>query len=636
MDVEKLIEKGFTNRQISQLIFIEEAGVDLENIDILTPVEKLMKFRKDLAEEKFYSNQILTIRNLNKNGYDVSPLLDLSIPRERYYKLEDLIMDGFDVSRLADPKLSEQNFDTLVDCIFQHGVQYPFLESDRIFSNQIEECFDLLAENPGLESIFSLNISKMRLKFAIEIASACQIAGVKFNIEEMIDEKFSDQQVMQIASLARYGINLLDYCDEKFDYEQMCAISTGLTEGVDVSIFNKLRYNASQMDVILEALCYNKDADNGEKINIDILLDSRYSAAHMQLMNQCMQEGKNVEHIANVNLNFLQALEILRAEDKGYDISLFLENNLSGREMHLLNAALAFKEKYNVDIDTFMKNKTLLSKFEYLISLITKEYAEINLSDKDDIDSVINNATNDRKEFYSKYERYIENEYNVTNGIIKTEYCSLPCPLSDFIHSGDEIAVDEAFAEAYFDDIEAVVEMLACIDYDVKERCYLIRNVYDGTIAAELDINEFYSKLSNVFDKQEQIIIDTMENVSYNNGNDEVLFDDVCDVEKYGGPSFKRLAYIKEIGFGCEYIFVLEKELKERFGNVSDNLAKIKKQINDESIEYTAWYFEDTYRATYSQEKEIREKHFYGSFDERQKLEKSFGVKILDEIEKER
>ena len=40
MDVEKLIEKGFTNRQISQLIFIEEAGVDLENIDILTPVEK--------------------------------------------------------------------------------------------------------------------------------------------------------------------------------------------------------------------------------------------------------------------------------------------------------------------------------------------------------------------------------------------------------------------------------------------------------------------------------------------------------------------------------------------------------------------------------------------------------------------
>lgn len=636
MDVEKLIEKGFTNRQISQLIFIEEAGVNLDNIDILTPVEKLIKFKKDLAEEKFYSNQILTIRSLNDKGYNVAPLLDLSIPRDRYYKLQELIINGYDITRLANPKLPEQNFEILFNCIIQNEVQYPFLETEKIFSGQIEDCFDLLKENPSFSSIFDLDISKMRLKFAIEIALACQIAGVKFNIKEMIDEKFSDQQVMQIASLARYGINLLDYCDEKFNYEQMCAISTGLTEGVDVSIFNKLRYNASQMDVILDALCYNKDAENGEKINIDILLDSRYSAAHMQLLNQCMQEGKSIEHIANVELNFLQALEILQAQEKGYNLSLFLNNNLSGQEMHLLNVALELQNEYDIDFNILIENKySIQEKIKYLIGLITAEYSEIDLSDKDDIDSVIAGASNIQKEFYNAFEGYIGQEYNACDGNIITEYCELPCPLSDFIHSGEDVAVDEAFAEAYYDDIEAVVKILACIDYDSVDCCYLIRNIYDGTIAAELDINDFYNGLDNVLDKQEQIIMDTMENISYNNGNDEVLLDDVLEIEKYGGPSFKKLTYLK-YGYGCEYIYVLESELREIYGNVSENIDKIKKQMSDENLEYTAWCCEDTYRATYSQGKEIYEKHFYGSFDERQKLEKSFGVKILDEIEKER
>jgi hypothetical protein len=239
--IEYLEENGFEEKQINQLLKIQEAGYNLityydedidEEIEILeyefiTPscnLDKLRQLKDILINYKYSDSQLTQIVVGYSNNID-------------YTRYSDKIYNGMQMSQIREGL--EKNINILNYCDFTFN------------NDQMEE----------------IRIGLLR--------------GV--NVTKYNNTKYNSNQMSQIRSGLEKKIDITRYCNELYDCEQMLQIKNGLLNCIDITKYNDLKYEYEQMHVLKNILIYNRENPSNE-IDISLFENERILSYDMEML----------------------------------------------------------------------------------------------------------------------------------------------------------------------------------------------------------------------------------------------------------------------------------------------------------------------------------------------------------------
>lgn len=625
IDTIYLMNRGFELRQINQLVALDELGYDLSEIDILTDIDTLKTFRKNIENNLYSEANAKIIKDFANEGLNITQLIKYSWDTTSLKRLGDMVKAGVDISNITD-KFDVNQISELWHAVCVNGTDISYLINPEIPAPLMEKTCLIVDKRPEYESVlkemYESNLDIERIKVLISAIYDSLKEEKMIDVRPLMNDKYDTKQTRIILEGLRRGINILDYCDERYNSYQMSCIFTGLTNDIDVTLFNKLRYDECQMDTILAWLMYlgNDDKD------INVILDDRLNSAQMELLISRKSSGMDISLFEDRKYTYEQMFAIYTGIKKGVDVSIYKDTGFSGEEMYtVMNALKMQKEGYDIDIDIFLNPEISLDeKLKILISKLKIPTINLNVETLDD---KINKT--DLDYFYGHYVERDDNEIiNVKLGndstIIFTP-SDVDVPANNIVYFEEDYSIEESFVETYKEEIEKITEILSFIKYENNQYCLynLLKKDPVETLDLSIDCCEEY-EIDYVYEK----IIE--ETASYLGGDDyyeySPLFFDGYELAEYGGPDAEKLVISKNMRMFTDNMYAIERDFK------TNDINHIKKLFNELYSKFYAFYSEDTfeYKILDKNGKEIDNGVWYGSFNLKERIEREFKVEVLE------
>lgn len=646
MDAIILSSKGFNDKQISQMLKIKELGLDLSNINISTPVEKLRIIKDKLKNNEIPKNILDYVNILIKDGHDpVELLVDIKNQSNRYIRIcYELLCKDYDIENLK--KLDREKFCKIAEAILGGcRVSLKCLESPNLSLGIVNKGVEVACGGVEIEEYFNKGFSEERISQILCIKEC----NPKLDVSPLFDMSYDDKQIGVLGQALIHKIDLLSYCDNKFNYKQMWQIYNGLCDDVDVTIYNKRRYSANQMEIIEEALLYNKHLleNNVETIDITKILNPNYQSALMDLIFMCEKDKVDTSLIENKGYDFGQAFTILDGKYYGLDTSLYADPSNSAEEMRTIFNALILKNenKYDIDMSFILdKSVSVKSKIKYLADLIGSSYKNIDFSksEKDTLDNIINdksanidnyylNLKNNKKDKIFLYNNTLFSGITTDGCEIKLKYADLYLP--DLIMKRTDMSnINLELVLTYCDELKKLINIISFVGYD-DENGYYIKNLATGKCTeyiAKSDIGDFLYHFRRLY---ERIVDNTIEATAYKREMCFTVFNNLETMAQSFGPDVEKIMLSYDMKMPKTKAYIFEKDLHEKYGNLSKKeFSEI--LMKEVEMQYAS-YIDDTYEAfLYDKDGNLSYVTcIYGSRNIKEKLEEQFNVEFKEYTE---
>lgn len=634
MDIEKLSIKGFDNRQISQIIFINELGIDLSNINIDISVDILKNFKNKLKNKEIDSSEISALKDLIEAEGNITNLLSGKLD---YLKLKSLYWfasNKYDISNVSKEEYSNKNLEHLKDIYENTKKAYELLEDPKISPSTL-----YALGNVAKYSDFNLNKYLPYIKNFEQLDSFSYIADIcmkeKLDIPDisiLFDDNYNWKQKNEILNGLAHGVDITQYCDETFDDKQMSCIRQGLINGVDVTLYNKKRYTAEQMDAILEfqSLILDGEID----FNINLICNHKYSPECMYFLGEKLANGEDISIYIKNDYDINQMHVLCMGLEYDVDISQYEDPNLSGREMYVIFNGLKMLSK-GVDISVLKSNLSIKEKIDYLINFTSIK----NLKNIDSLDIKLNSKMENINDFYDEYDEeerdYAINIYTNDDKILiseKEKYIDID-DIKYYVKTDEDDSYAETFMDEYENEVKDMLDLITFVE--INDGGATSVNLYTGEKLYFIDFNFFDNNINEVI---EDIIEETIECLKYHidyglkYGS---FFDSLDEMEACGIIKPSRLVWTYDFNLFSDFAFITEKELQE-LGCLADDESLKKMFINfeDECEKLYACWAEDVHNVKLFDKdfNLLDEKIIYGSYNIENKLSKEFNVEKIKKL----
>lgn len=635
MNVEELLDKGFDMRQASQILFIDELGINLKDIDITTPVENLKNFKNKLKRNEIPNECINEIKNITKNNGNITNLLDYDeIGYKQLEKLCDLTWFtsfNYDISRIAKEDYPDKYIKELKNIYYELDEQFELLEDPNINYYTLKTMCDYLEPDYKLKYYLHKATDFNQITALLNVYQSLKLIDKKPDklpdLSLIFDSQYNPKQAEQIMDGLIRNVDIRNYCDNTFNYEQMRSIKQGLLDKVDVSFFNKKRYTSEQMDMIefyLDEIKYeNCDFD------INLICDCKYSPDMMNFLAKELSEGKDISIYTENNYDINQCNVLKMVIDNDLDVSAFNDVNLDWKNMFVLYKALSFKNN-DIDINYIKSNDTVKNKIDYLI-----KFTDISkIKDINPLEIKLLDNSEKLNDFYFYFNNIRETRIYETNDnkILVVE------PLDDYddpdLEYFDEIKCEDfegTFVEEYEDEIRTFLDLITFYEFD--EAGGHSFNLYTDSPAYQLNL-EFDENLNFVL---ELIIEETIDALKYRNYDITYgsLFDDLEEFNECGVIDVRKMAWVHDFNSG-EPNFIFEKDLKNKIDiDIKDELIFMYKKFMQESEKIFAASYDDVANIKLFDKdfNLLDESVLYGTMDIEEKISEMFNVNLVKEFD---
>lgn len=573
--IEKLILKGFEQRQVNQLLkiytYTKKYELDLSNIDLSVDDDRLREIANDFREGKY---------NLDDESH--------------FYYLKYAIDSELDVVSYLDPKFTSSALITLIS-----------------------------AERSGLDvsMIKNPNYSEYQLRVLLE--------GLQggYDIAPMCDPNLSNEEMGAILIAIRNGVDILPYIG-KYDEKQLNAINDILKRNkklgeIDLSNVIKPEYSAKQMYILELAIRGNYDTS--------LLSKTCYSDEHLDLIYQLLSNDRSPDLISDETLSINQVrsiTHILMNEERpeSFDYSMILnkkynwatidlfgtiacETSLLFELPKMMDESYSFEKVYEIwcgisndlDINKYkdledireihfvrrmlehQKNNPDFDISYFIDSGIDivermKKYVELK-SNKIKFTEIKDENT--RKSNFSLSIYHGDQQYFLTdrNTIVEVGYDDDPMPFEDLGVSSsiDEAHVERDFLREHYDDIESIIRDFFIFIYDEETEEINLYDIFTDRIV-EKRVDEYYNDCILDYSINDgyvygEIVDDTILYLEEEYTEKyEPAFEGFGDLAKHGGPDIDSEVLIKEINtnYECYTLSLSKEEIKNIYGEVNE------------------------------------------------------------------
>jgi hypothetical protein len=265
--IKYLEEKGFNEKQINQLVKIQESGYDfmkyyscLYGIDIeiiedkcIKPeddIKKLRELKNILINNNFNNEQLTVVVEGYKDNIDYELYAKIEYNNNQMLEIKNGLNSKIDIKKYADIKYDE----------------------DQMYQIRLG-----LLNNVDITNYCNYNYNANKM---VEIRLGLEN---KLDVMNYNNTEYSWRQMQQIRLGLEYKLDVTKYNDIKYNYKQMFQIRYGLTNKVDVTKYNDIKYNDGQMEVLREILEYNKK-NKKEQIDITLFQNSKIQSYAMSIL----------------------------------------------------------------------------------------------------------------------------------------------------------------------------------------------------------------------------------------------------------------------------------------------------------------------------------------------------------------
>jgi hypothetical protein len=252
--INYLIKEGFNEKQINQLVKIQEAGYDLLegyydeyycNVNIIKEkyvetndnIEKLRELKDVLLKNKFSKGQLIEIMEGYKLNIEYSIYSDIKFNWSQMLEIKEGLIDNVNILKYCDESY----------------------------------------ENTQMEQI------KIGLKDEVDVTKYC-------------NKKYNEDQMRQIRLWLEHKIDITLFCNDAYTEDQMNEIGSGIEMCVDVRQYNDVKYNNNQMKILKSILVYN-NKNSDKEIDIELFQNEKILSGEMYNLFFMLVSGNQNEKI---------------------------------------------------------------------------------------------------------------------------------------------------------------------------------------------------------------------------------------------------------------------------------------------------------------------------------------------------
>lgn len=644
MDINNLIEKGFSSRQISQISFIDDLGFDLSNISADVSVETLKDFKNNLEEDKFSPKHIKDLKNFidNNDNIDVTNLLKINFNTDNLTYLEWFVKNGYNISKISELGNGREKLSYLKYIYEKTNKAYNYLEELNVTPLDLEYLYSMIDDYNVRKYLDIIPDSE---RFLLFNKTAYEIKSTDKKIPDLsilFSNKYNIEQVREIAIGIQSGANPIDikkYCDEEFTPAQIEVICYGLAQKLDVTFFNKKEYSARQMDSICTYLSIIED---GESFDINQICDVKYSAYCMEFLGERLRAHEDISVYTKYNYDVNQMNVLYMGIRNNIDISKYEDISLSGRDMYLIYNALKLDpDGKNIDINYLKSDIPTTQKVNYLVQYCLSKY---NLKNINKLDIKLNNRMAEINDYYCN--DYDEDWYGEDNSVYfetdddkiivldQKETFDYPNSVSEIIKTDEDHDFNAVFVNNYTPMLEEIFKIICFIEFGDKVKSvnlYLDEELYyiDFAFDEKDDVEDIINTIV-------EETLDTLMNENYYSKIYRPLFYNLNDFNDCGIINLDDISWKYDLNLFGDFTFVFEEDLFDDDSEITDENIKEKyeKFMKDSELLY-AYYAEDVKLAKlYDKDFNLlKEETIYGTYKIEDKLSKLFNVNIIGIME---
>ena len=357
--IEVLTEKGFSSQQISQIIKIEELGVNIKNkLSTDVDVSLLRQIKTAISKDTIKpTKRKLVAEYILKKNYDITKFLEAGVEYDNCIStLYQMEMDGFNINDYIDPNLSTPMLRLI----------HKFLKSDNynvkklVLKNYDESMIKLYLEFKSIGKNMD-DFVELGFKTQAKLNAIYEAYSVNFDILKYTTEKFNDKQLKTLVDLYKENPNANFIKISKLGYSAniMKLIAKGLEEKIDITPYLKDQCSQKMAETVLNCLRNGLDPSslidikNETELKISYILlknniaikpdFSKYNAEQLKAFNKILSSYDisklNLEELFDAEYSEYQIVAIANymSSNRNYDVLKI--KGLSNRQIKLLMEA---------------------------------------------------------------------------------------------------------------------------------------------------------------------------------------------------------------------------------------------------------------------------------------------------------
>lgn len=357
--IEVLTEKGFSSQQISQIIKIEELGVNIKNkLSTDVDVSLLRQIKTAISKDTIKpTKRKLVAEYILKKNYDITKFLEAGVEYDNCIStLYQMEMDGFNINDYIDPNLSTPMLRLI----------HKFLKSDNynvkklVLKNYDESMIKLYLEFKSIGKNMD-DFVELGFKTQAKLNAIYEAYSVNFDILKYTTEKFNDKQLKTLVDLYKENPNANFIKISKLGYSAniMKLIAKGLEERIDITPYLKDQCSQKMAETVLNCLRNGLDPSslidikNETELKISYILlknniaikpdFSKYNAEQLKAFNKILSSYDisklNLEELFDAEYSEYQIVAIANymSSNRNYDVLKI--KGLSNRQIKLLMEA---------------------------------------------------------------------------------------------------------------------------------------------------------------------------------------------------------------------------------------------------------------------------------------------------------
>lgn len=574
--IEKLYLKGFSNKQVNQLLKIYTYttfwGLDLSSIDTSVDDGELRRIALSLKNHEFNNlPDLINVLKMGLNyGIDIISFFNPDMNHNVLSRIIDCAIKGYDITELYNPKYSMEHLNCLIIAI-KKGYDISYLTNTDYSVVKLELILEAFDNDLDIKPYLS-DYSDEQLKKIIDILSNNKRL-IPIDLSLVIKPEYSAFQMDVIEDALRDGIKDISILQKTcYKQEHLRAIFNLLTAGKDISYIVDKDLNMRQVNTIEENMDLMED-----DIDYSLIFNKKYNWAFIDMFTAITNNEKLVKYLdyfLDKNYSFEKFQEIIYGIKNDLDISKY-ENLNDIKEIHFIRRMLEYNKKDpSFDISYYLNSEINIDYRikDYIKSKqtgITYKIIEENEPEKTKLPWELDIYGDQKMFFLTEQETIVE--IGIDEWYDNSE-----------LDEGMGIIDDKSFIDSLNNkELLNSIEDFFIIRYNEKSDCL---EIYDLLKDKVIDENVEYLDWSNAYNYTlepdvffKQLSCDTLDYFSFGCTEEYqpafLLDKDINKATEYGGPDIQKNGVI--INYICEH----------EYHTLSLTMDQIRKMYGDTSQE---------------------------------------------------
>lgn len=592
--IGKLIGNGFDQRQINQLlkiyVYTKEYELDLSHIDNNIDEELLRDIANHFKNNVFNRKYVELLKSAMELDLDIIPYLVQKYDYDIMNRLLSLEHEGKDITYLRNPAFSFEQFNTLL------SLKEKVSSSDFIIlcnPNFDSKKMWVLAQ--GFEEGINL----------IEHVNIDQFNNLQLNsiLKCLIFNKENDKEIdYKIFANPQYSASRMDIIFDALRYEKVTEEALDVLLNLDFSDdLIKVIYDSIRCDIDIKYLNNSKLSVKQAMAISDIVIDDEYGFDeakfdYTKIFNenipypcmfiyQCLTCDNDIEFLNKIidkNYSYEKLTDLVKAYKEGLDIEL-LESIEDFRDVHFTRRMMHLLEE-GIDTKKYITNKL---SFDEKIKMFKKQFCEPTIQAE---------KTSDEKEpkndtFYSgsDYKYFLTKDNHIVEIGIDDDYYFD----EDFF---GEISEEDPDYNSYMpnntSDVYRMLKNFFILRHDEASNSICTFDILFDQII-ESDVDNWAEKIAvdyvfNENDFYDDFYDSIEEEINEVSGNFISPFTDPEGMIQYGAPNVENQIFVTKIRtYSDTYTYQVKTEdIQHEFGDLSVESIKKARALFESTEEY--------------------------------------------------